>query len=161
MADKKKRGVKIGTKYHDDFTKAAAMIFLGTVGNNYELTAQQFGVTPETIHNWEKVSLAKKEALPELIESTLRKLIEMMPKEWTGNTWAIAFGILMDKWLLVHNMPTERKESLFADLTEQLEPNTRENVINYAEDIIKDAMERRGREQTDSRLSASEKSKEE
>src|SRR3990172_5333460 len=96
-----KRGSKTGQKYHSDFERAAGVMLLAANNNNYETTAKQLNVTPETIHNWEKESLSKKEAIPVMLENALRKLLEMMPTTWSGNTWSIALGILMDKWLLV------------------------------------------------------------
>src|SRR5574339_706823 len=138
-----KRGTKLGQKYASDFDKAASVMLLAKNKQNYALTADMLGVSEQTIRNWEKESLTKNEAIPVILENTIKKLLEMMPTKWTGNTWAVAFGILMDKWLLVNGQPTQRTvtESIFTEL-ENLDEEEQSGIIREAERIIKEAASR-------------------
>lgn len=136
-----KRGAKRGTKYHSDYEKAAGVLLLSINQNDYAKTAEMLGVTSVTIHNWEKETLSKKLAIPQMIEIAIHKLLENMPTTWTGNSWAVAFGIMMDKWLLVNGQPTERKESILANVDE-LPEDKKDAVIAEAERIIAEATSR-------------------
>lgn len=136
-----KRGTKVGQKYHSDFDRAAGVMLLARNKMDYQLTAEMVGVSVETIRNWEKESFAKNEAIPVMLENAIKKLLEMMPTKWTGNTWAIAFGILMDKWLLVNGQPTQRTESTLVNLDE-LPEDQKDDVIAEAERIIAEGISR-------------------
>lgn len=133
-----KRGTKTGQKYFNDYERAAGVMLLSMNKNNYELTAEQIGVSEQTIRNWEKESLTKNIAIPVMLETAIKKLLEMMPDKWTGNTWAVAFGIMMDKWLLVNGQPTQRTET-FSGSLENLDERQKENVLAEAERIIRQA----------------------
>lgn len=134
-----KRGTKTGATYHSDFERAAGIILLGVNKQNYEKTAEMLGVSEQTIRNWEKESLTKNLAIPMMLEMTIKKLLEMMPTTWSGNSWAVAFGILMDKWLLVNGQPTQRTETFIGDL-DNLSDREKEDVLREAERIINDAI---------------------
>ena len=136
------RGTKTGQTYHNDFERAAGVLLLATNNQNYKLTADQLGVSESTIRNWEKESLTRNIALPFMLEMTLKKLLEMMPDIWTGNSWAVAFGILMDKWLLVNGQPTQRTESIFGEI-DNLPQEEKDSIVREAERIISTAVSRR------------------
>lgn len=136
------RGTKTGTKYYSDFERAAGVLLLATNKQNYTLTADMLGVSEQTIRNWEKESLSKNVAIPVMLEMAIKKLLEMMPDKWSGNSWAVAFGIMMDKWLLVNGQPTQRTETLFSEL-DNLPEEEKNNVVREAERIITDAISRR------------------
>lgn len=136
-----KPGPKRGTKYHNEFEQAAGLILLAQNGNDYEATAKQIGVSIDTLLYWQKKSSDKKEALPILLEAAIKKMLDMMPDKWTGNSWAVAFGIMMDKWLLVNGQPTARTENttLISDL-DNLTEKEKDDVLIEAERIIREAI---------------------
>lgn len=135
------RGTKTGQKYYSDFDRAAGVLLLATNKNDYAKTAQMLDVSEQTIRNWEKESLTKNVAIPVMLEMAIKKLLEMMPDKWTGNSWAVAFGIMMDKWLLVNGQPTARTEqtTLISDL-DNLSDKEKDNVLAEAERIIREAI---------------------
>lgn len=136
-----KRGTKTGQKYYNDFERAAGVLLLGINQKDYKKTADMLEVSEQTIRNWEKESLTKKIEIPIMLEMAIRKLLENMPEKWNGNSWAVAFGILMDKWLLVHGQPTERTENLVSGVND-LPTDERDAVIREAESIIQRAVSR-------------------
>jgi hypothetical protein len=135
---KRKSGPVKGTKQHSEYEQAAGLILLATNGNDYEATAKQLGIHVDTLYKWQKNSSSKKEALPILLEEAIKKMLEMMPDKWTGNSWAIAFGIMMDKWLLVNGQPTARTETMFSEI-DNLSETEKESVLAEAERIIRQA----------------------
>lgn len=136
------RGTKTGQTYHSDFERAAGVLLLATNKQNYVLTAEQLGVSEQTIRNWEKESLSKNVAIPVMLEMAIKKLLEMMPDKWSGNSWAVAFGIMMDKWLLVNGQPTQRTESILNNI-EELPQEQKDAVLSEADRIIREAISRR------------------
>lgn len=134
-----KRGTKTGQKYYSDFERAAGVLLLAVNQKDYKKTADMLGVSDTTIRNWEKESLTKKLEIPIMLELAIRKLLENMPDKWNGNAWAVAFGIMMDKWLLVNGQPTSRSESLFSSV-ENLPEEEKDAVIREAENIIRNAI---------------------
>jgi hypothetical protein len=44
-------------------------------------------------------------------------MLMTIPTTWKGNDWAIALGILMDKWLLIQGKATNRSENVFSWLS--------------------------------------------
>lgn len=130
-------------KYHSEYEQAAGLILLATNQNDYEMTASQLGVSVDTLLYWQKKSSDKKAALPVLLEEAIKKMLDMMPDKWTGNAWAVAFGIMMDKWLLVNGQPTQRTESttILSDI-DNLSDNEKEDILAEAERIIRTATSR-------------------
>lgn len=134
---------KVGTKekHHDEFERMAGVILLAKNGNNAAKTAEQLGINESTLYRWVAESESKKETIPILLETAIRKILQMMPDKWTGNTWAIAFGILMDKWLLVNGQPTARTENttVISDL-DQMNEKEKDAILAEAERIIQQAI---------------------
>ena len=100
---------------YSDAEKTEALIRLAINKYDYAKTAEQTGVTVRSLRNWEK-SFPKK-TVPELLDRAIERMLMNIPADWKGNDWAIALGILMDKWLLAQGMATERTESLAGWLT--------------------------------------------
>lgn len=144
-----KRGPKIGSTNHSDFEKAAGILLLSVNKNDYAKTAEMLGVSEQTIRDWEKLNLTKNLAIPVMLEIAIKKLLEMMPTTWTGNTWAVAFGILMDKWLLVNGQPTQRTESILSNIDE-LPQEQKDAVLAEAEAIIREAIAKKSSSGPDS-----------
>ena len=118
--------------YSDAF-KTEAVIRLATNKYDYQMTADQMGIPARTLRNWEK-SFPKK-GVPELLERAIERMLMVIPKDMSGHDWAVAMGILMDKWLLLHGEPTQRTENImqtFGELTE----DERRAVVEEAQQII-------------------------
>lgn len=121
---------------YSDAQRTEALIQLAINKYDYDKTAEDTGVSAKSLRRWDK-DVAKK-TVPELLERAIERMLMHIPKDWKGNDWSIALGILMDKWLLVHGKATERTESLTGFL-ESLPDDDRERVIEEAERILADA----------------------
>lgn len=97
-------------KYSDAF-KTEAMIRLAINKYDYETTSDQTGVTARSLRNWEKDF--PKKGVPELLERAIERMLMVIPENWHGQDWAIALGILIDKYQLIHGEPTARIENIF------------------------------------------------
>lgn len=118
--------------YSDSFV-TEAIIRLAANKYDYNKTAEQVGVPARTIRNWEK-SFPKK-GVPELLDRAIERMLMVIPDKWHGQDWAIALGILIDKWLLIQGEPTERTENLVKHF-EGLTNEEREAVIDRAREIL-------------------------
>jgi hypothetical protein len=107
---------------------------------DYDKTAEQMGVTARTIRNWEK-NFPKK-GVPELLERAIERLLMVIPSDMKGNDWAVALGILMDKWLLVNGQATQRTENLIGSIND-LPEEEKSAIIREAENIIASAVSKR------------------
>jgi len=115
---------------YSDAQRMEAMIRLAINKYNYDLTADQMGITARTLRNWEK-NFPKK-GVPELLDRAIERMLMSIPDKWGGQDWAIALGILMDKWLLVHGQPTSRIENIFNQL-EKLSNDELDTIIREFE----------------------------
>jgi len=120
-------------KYSDEY-RTEAMVRLAINSFDYEKTAEEMGgVTVRSLRNWEKQF--PKKTVPQLLDRAIERLLMSIPTEWKGQEWAVALGILFDKWLLVQGEPTQRTESIvhgYSDLTDE----ERELVATRAREII-------------------------
>ena len=60
-------------------------------------------------------------------------MLLVIPDSWSGTDWAIALGILMDKWLLLQGQPTNRTETIFTAL-EQMPDDELDEIIRQFEE---------------------------
>lgn len=118
---------------YSDTIRTEAIIRLAINKYDFEKTSEQTGVTVRTLRNWEK-NFPKK-SVPELLERAIERLLMVIPATMTGQEWAVALGILMDKWLLIQGEPTERTESLVKTF-EALSDDERRAVVEEAQNII-------------------------
>jgi len=118
---------------YSDAEVTEALIRLSVNRYDYDKTAEQIGISVKTLRRWDKDALKK--TVPELLERAIERLLMVIPERWSGNEWAIALGILMDKWLLLHGEPTERTESLVRTF-EALTDDERYAVVEEAKQII-------------------------
>ena len=65
-------------------------------------------------------------------------MLSVIPKDMSGQDWAIALGILMDKWLIIQGEPTTRSENVNMQM-DSLNADEYERVIAEAESIIASA----------------------
>lgn len=99
--------------YSDAF-RSEAVIRLALNRYDYQKTAAEFDIPARTLRNWEK-SFPKK-GVSELLDRAVVQLLSNIPEFKRGSDWAIALGILLDKWLLLQGQPTDRKEMIFREI---------------------------------------------
>jgi len=122
--------------------KTKALTLLYANGYNYEKTAEITGITKMTLYNWEKEGGIQKKGIPEMLEDAIIAMLSMMPDKWNGNSWSVALGIMMDKYLLMRGEATSRSETVttkIQGLAESMEPEMREQILAEATKIIENA----------------------
>jgi len=129
----------MGYKKYSDAEVSEALILLAVNKYNYDKTSETLGIPPQTLRRWNKV--VPKKGVAELLERAIQRMLMHIPKDWKGNEWAVALGILMDKWLLVQGKATSREETLTGFLGEMPE-DKRKEVIAEAERILAHAASR-------------------
>lgn len=134
---------------YSDAETTEAMIRLAVNKYNYKLTAEQTGIDEKTLRRWDKI--ATKKTVPELLERAIERLLMVIPADMKGSDWAVSFGILMDKWLLMNGQATSRTENLIGNI-DNLPEKEKDAVIREAERIIAEAVGKRtgGGNDTDS-----------
>jgi hypothetical protein len=118
---------------YSDAEVTEALILLAVNKYDFKKTSEQYGVTVKTLRAWEKKY--PKKGVPELLERAIERMLMHIPSDMKGNDWAIALGILMDKWLLVHGKATSRAETLTRFLDDMPEDD-QERIIREAESIL-------------------------
>ena len=93
---------------YSDTEATEAMIRLAVNKYDYDKTSEQVGVPVMTLRRWNK-NVTKK-GVPELLERAIERLLMVIPERMDANQWAIALGILIDKWLLIQGQATSRTE---------------------------------------------------
>lgn len=97
-------------KYYSDAEITEALIKLAINKYNYEMTASDTGISVKTLRRWAR--MPQKKGVPELLERAIERMLMNIPTNWSGHDWAVALGILMDKWLLVQGKATSRTETI-------------------------------------------------
>lgn len=121
---------------YSDTEVAEAMIRLAVNKYDFDKTATDTGYPAQTLRRWNKN--VPKKGVGDLLERAIERMLMNIPTDWRGNDWAIAIGILMDKWLLMQGEPTSRTETIARDV-ENLNPTERDAVIADARAIIERA----------------------
>lgn len=93
---------------YSDLEQTEAMIKLAFNKGDYDKTAADTGVSESTLKRWSKMT--PKKGVAELLERAIERLLMAIPEKMDANQWAIALGILMDKWLLIQGQATSRTE---------------------------------------------------
>lgn len=122
--------------YSDAF-RTEALVRLAVNKFDYDKTAEQMGVTVKTLRAWEQKY--PKKTVPELLERAIERMLMNIPSDWRGNDWAVAMGILMDKWLLTQGKATARTDATVTNILESIPEDDRERVIEEAERILSEA----------------------
>jgi hypothetical protein len=120
--------------YSDAFV-TEALIRLAVNKYDYKKTAEQLLIPEMTLRRWESNKNVTKKGIPELLDRAIERMLMVIPDKWDGNSWAIALGILIDKWLLLQGEPTSRSESLIRGMQE-VSQNDRDAIIQEAERIL-------------------------
>ena len=123
-------------KQYSDAETAEAMVRLAVNKYDYEKTSQDTGVPVRTLKRWS--SMTPKKGVPDLLERAIQRMLMVIPDKWDGNSWAIALGILMDKWLLMNNKATSRTETIARRFSE-LSENELDDVLAEANRILEEA----------------------
>lgn len=125
--------------YYSDAERTEAIILLAINKYDFKKTSKELGMTVKTLRNWEKKY--PKKGVPELLERAIERMLMHIPSNMRAKDWAIALGILLDKWLLGQGMATSRSENILGFL-ENMPEDQREEVIEQAERILAKAASR-------------------
>jgi len=101
---------------YSDGEIAEALVRLAVNKYNFQETADQINVPVQTLRRWNKN--VPKKGVAELLERAISRLLMAIPQNMSGHDWAVAMGILLDKWLLVEGKPNTRTETIFTALQE-------------------------------------------
>lgn len=121
---------------YSDGEKAEAMIRLAFNKYNFDKTATETGITAKTLRRWDKK--VPKKSVGDLLDRAVRHMLANIPTAITGQDWAIAMGILMDKWLLLQGEPTARTESIHRQVSE-LSDDEYDDLLEEASGILRKA----------------------
>lgn len=123
--------------YSENF-KIEALVKLAINRYNYTMTASDLGIPEMTLRRWDKNVRNVTKNVPELLERTITRMLMVIPDKWDGNSWAIALGILMDKWLLMQGKATSRTEAITRRFNE-LSEDELSDVLEEATRILETA----------------------
>lgn len=101
---------------YSDAEVLEALVKLAVNKYNFPMTSSDTGIPERTLRNWASAKNGVKKGVPELLERTIERMLMVIPEKWNGQDWAIALGILMDKWLVMRGQPTSRTETIFTTL---------------------------------------------
>jgi hypothetical protein len=124
---------------YSDTEVSEAIIRLAVNRYDYKKTADELGISDRTLRRWDKN--ATKKGVPDLLARAIERLLMIIPTSWKGNEWAVAIGILMDKWLLLQGEATNRTESIVRGLKD-VTTDERDAIIKEAERILTEAVGR-------------------
>jgi hypothetical protein len=104
------------TRQHEysDAQVTEALVTLALCKHDYKLASEKTGISPKQLQRWNESRRPR--TVPELLEWTLAQVLMRVPDDWNGRDWAVAVGILLDKWLLLQGQATERSEMLVRDV---------------------------------------------
>lgn len=92
-------------------------------------------VRPDDIVRWYQENADV--TVPEMLEAAIKWTLQHAPTNFDPRQWAIAMGVLMDKWLLINNKPTQRLESILSGvLPEGMTQKDVDAVIREAQSIL-------------------------
>lgn len=121
---------------YSDGEIAEALIRLAINKYDYHTTCNQTGIPVRTLRRWDKKD--PKKSVVDLLDRAIVRMLSVIPKDMNGQDWAIALGILMDKWLIIQGEPTSRNETVTMQM-DSLNADEYERVIAEAESIIASA----------------------
>lgn len=124
---------------YSDAEVAEALIRLAVNKYNFDKTAAETGYPPQTLRRWNKN--VPKKGVGDLLERAIERMLMHIPTDWSGSNWAIAIGILMDKWLLMQGEPTSRTETIGREVA-AMNPTEKDELIAEVRDIIARAKSR-------------------
>ena len=126
----------MGRKSYSPEFRAEVLVRLAVNKYDFDKTARETGVSPRSIHNWNKEFPNK--SVPELLERAIQRVLMVVPEDMPSKDWAITLGILLDKWMIWKGMPTSRMEQILKSVGSLPEDEYGE-VLDEAERIIAEA----------------------
>ena len=118
---------------YSDAEITEALILLAVNKYDYKKTAETLGMSVKSLRNWDKNY--PKKSVPELLERAIKRILMHIPKDMATKDWAIALGILLDKWLLGQGMATSRSENIMSFLA-KLPEDEQQRIIRESERIL-------------------------
>ena len=100
----------MGYRKYSESEKAEALIKLAFNKYDYQKTSDDTNISVKTLRRWDKD--VPKKGVIDLLERALERILMAIPGDLKGTSWATAFGILFDKWLLGHGKATSRHENI-------------------------------------------------
>lgn len=95
---------------YSDQEIAEAMVKLAVNKYDFDKTAKDTGISVRTLRRWDKN--APKKGVSELLERAIERILMVIPENMSGKDWAVALGILLDKYQLLRGQPTSRVEAV-------------------------------------------------
>jgi len=102
-------------RQYSDTQVTEALITLALCKYDYELASKKTGISTKQLRRWNESRRPR--TVPELLEWAIAQVLMRVPENWDGRDWAVAVGILLDKWLLLKGQATERSEMLVREVT--------------------------------------------
>jgi hypothetical protein len=121
---------------YSDGEKAAALVRLAINKYDFKKTASETGITAKTLREWNKN--VPKKSVSDLLDVAIQRMLVSIPTKMSGQDWAVALGILMDKWLLIQGEPTSRTETIQRQVS-ALTDDEYDNLLEEAGDILRKA----------------------
>lgn len=132
--------------------KADALLKLAFNNHDFKKTASETGISEKQIRRWAQgqnirnVSKSPEKdddivpdvSVAEILEQAVKKLLGSVPKDMSGSQWATAIGILMDKWLILQDQPTQRID-VIARMLERLPADEYDDILREAEEVLREA----------------------
>lgn len=123
---------------YSDAERAEALVALAVNRYDFKRTAEDTGVSIRSLRDW--ANTCPKKGVADLLERAIERMLMVIPTDWKGQDWAVAVGILMDKWLLMHGQPTSRTEGILKRI-EELNDEEYSVILSEADRILAEAQQ--------------------
>lgn len=130
---------RVRGKDYDEWTRIEGIIRCAATGNDYDKVGAEMGIPPGTLRSWmARKSPYKSFTVGLALDRALKQILIKLPAEMNARDWAVAVGILTDKWLLMQGQPTSRTEDI-THMLGTLPHEGMEEVLEEAQRIIDEA----------------------
>jgi len=104
----------MGRKGYSADEISLALVKLAVNGGDLDKTAAETGISRMTLYRWKKNQAPSEmaDSIGEKVELVIKHLLDHPPEKMSGRDWAIALGILMDKYLIMQGSATSRTENI-------------------------------------------------
>lgn len=100
--------------------------------------APQLAIPPEDLERW--FNNPSDIEVPEILQAAILWVLTHAPTDFDPRQWAIAMGVLLDKWLLINNKPTQRLEQILTGmLPSETSREEIDAIIREAQTIIRES----------------------
>ena len=99
---------------YPDRVKAEALILMALNNYNSHVVSEIMNIPASTIRRWNRTLAEDITRIPVqvMIDRTINHLLGHIPQNLSGRDWVEAVSVLMDKWLLMNGLPTNRTQLL-------------------------------------------------